>query len=256
MPNMHYRRSAMKPASYQKKWRQSLSKARKSFSIAEFVLQIIPSIKYIILAAMVGAIGAGLYAYYCITPLYTATAKLYILGENKLDISSSAYRSGNMLAMDYQEVFQTWEVRKSVQSKLELEGSYKGIDDNCLTIYNPAKTRVLYISYTSENPQYAAETANAFAAVGKEFMLQKLDKQQPNVFSIAIVPSEIAGIGKKTYIVMGGILGATVMLCILFLKFTLDDRPKAPEDIRCTADIPILAVVPLSAVKCKKERKR
>lgn len=47
---------------------------------------------------------------------------------------------------------------------------------------------------------------------------------------------------------MGFILGTALAVCVIFLKFTFDDRPRKPQDIEVSAGIPTLAIVPKSKV--------
>ena len=52
----------------------------------------------------------------------------------------------------------------------------------------------------------------------------------------------------KGFAAMGFILGTALAVCVIFLKFTFDDRPRKPQDIEVSAGIPTLAIVPKSKV--------
>ena len=117
-----------------------------------------------------------------------------------------------------------------------------------MEVSNPVGTRVLYISYTSEDPNAAAEAANAYAQAGREFMFAAMDIPQPVLFSAAVPPGESSGMGQKSFAAMGFILGTALAVCVIFLKFTFDDRPRKPQDIEVSAGIPTLAIVPKSKV--------
>ena len=119
----------------------------KHFSIYEFVLVAVAKFYYIILAAFFGAFLSILYFSFIFSPQYTATAKLYVLGQDQITVDVSAMRADTMLAIDYQEVFKTQEVEDAVRSALRQE-AWPYVDYNGLTISNPVGTRILYISYT------------------------------------------------------------------------------------------------------------
>lgn len=219
---------------------------KKQFSIWEFFLLLLSKAQYIVLAALLGAGLSLCYFKMMVPPRYTATAKLYITGQETLNLKLLSIRTGTLLTVDYQEVFKTWEVQENA-------ADFRGSESQLLRpeqveVSNPVGTRVLYISYTSEDPNAAAEAANAYAQAGREFMFAAMDIPQPVLFSAAVPPSESSGMGQKGFAAMGFILGTALAVCVIFLKFTFDDRPRKPQDIEVSAGIPTLAIVPKSKV--------
>lgn len=218
---------------------------KKQFSIGEFLLLLFSKLPYVILAALLGAMLSLYYSSNVLAPLYTATAKLYALGQEKIDMNLLSIRAGTLLAIDYQEVFKTWEIQKGTEASLGTEDCQK-IQPDRLEIDNPEGTRVLYISYTCEDPQLAANAANAYALAGQKFMSGTMHIQQPLLFSDAIPPSERTSMGQKGFAAMGFLWGTAFAVWIIFMKFTFDDHPHRPEDIEAAAGIPTLAIIPKS----------
>ena len=219
---------------------------KKQFSIWEFFLLLLSKAPYIVLAALLGAGLSLCYFKTMVPPRYTATAKLYITGQETLNLKLLSIRTGTLLTVDYQEVFKTWEVQENAA---DFHGSESQLlRPEQVEVSNPVGTRVLYISYTSEDPNAAAEAANAYAQAGREFMFAAMDIPQPVLFSAAVPPDESSGMGQKSFAAMGFILGTALAVCVIFLKFTFDDRPRKPQDIEVSAGIPTLAIVPKSKV--------
>ena len=81
-------------------------------------------IHWILLAAVVGALIAGVIVYFVMTPQYQATSKIYIVGSDTT-ISLSDLQIGSNLAADYQEVFKNWHVHELVDKRLGLNYSYR-----------------------------------------------------------------------------------------------------------------------------------
>ena len=79
-------------------------------------------------------------------------------------------------------------------------------------------------------------------------MFAAMDIPHPVLFSAAVPPDESSGMGQKSFAAMGFILGTALAVCVIFLKFTFDDRPRKPQDIEVSAGIPTLAIVPKSKV--------
>ncbi|MBQ7850718.1 MAG: hypothetical protein IJ343_13420 [Clostridia bacterium] len=226
-----------------------------SVDLAELFFYVLGKIHFVLLAALLGTLLAGAYAFYMLVPQYQATAKLYILNQTGLSVSMADLQVASNLTLDYQEVFKTWEVHEMVRSELNLDYSYKDMQ-RMLTVTNPNDTRLLYISVKHEDPEMAMEIANAYARAAKTFIYQVMEGDEPNEFSIALVPSEAVGMGRIRYLVLGFVGGAALVLAVLVLMFLLDDRPHTPDDITKMAGIPTLAIVPReqNIAKAKKRR--
>ena len=219
---------------------------KKQFSIWELLLFLLSKAPYIVLSALLGAGLSLCYFNMMVPPRYTATAKLYIEGMETLNANLRSIRTGTLLAVDYQEIFKTWEIQADVEDFLGPESEF--LQPEQVEISNPTGTRVLYINYTCEDPIAAAKIANAYAQAGREFMFESMDIPQPLLFSAAVPPDESSGMGQKGFAAMGFIWGACLAVCVIFLRFTFDDRPHKPQDIESAAGIPTLAIVPKSKV--------
>ena len=226
----------------QKSHEQPAKSEAKEIDLVELMYHILAKIKWVIIAALIGAMLAGVKAFVLDVPTYKATAKLYILGRDSVAVLSDL-QIGTLLTSDYKEVFKTWEVHEMVREELELDYSY-GRLQSMLEVANPDDTRILYISITHEDAQLATDIANAYAKAAKQFIQQTMDTKEPNVFSLALEPATAIGMSKTKTVAMGFMLGITAALCIIVLRFILDDRPRTPDDIQSSAGIPTLAVVP------------
>ena len=82
--------------------------------LVELLFQWLEHIKFIILFAVIGALASAFYTFFLVTPIYEATAKLYVLNSGDSALNLSDLQIGSYLASDYVEVFKTWEVHESV----------------------------------------------------------------------------------------------------------------------------------------------
>jgi capsular polysaccharide biosynthesis protein len=216
--------------------------ARQTIDLVELFYYLLARVHVIILGMVLGGVLLGFYAANSITPMYSATSKLYIMGTTGSSIIADL-QIGSVLTMDYQEVFQTWEVHQLVNEELGTNYSYSTLQ-SLITVTNPEDTRVLYITARHPDAQTAADIANAYAVAAKKFIVQTMNTDEPSTFSIALVPSVSSGNGVTSYVIRGILLGTVLAGGILVLIFLLDSRPKSPEDIMRYANIPTLAVVP------------
>lgn len=216
----------------------------KTIDLVELFYYLLSKLHFLLLGMVLGAVLLGAYASSSITPIYTATSKLYIMGSTGSSIIADL-QIGTVLTMDYQEVFKTWEVHQMVNEALGTNYSYSALQ-SMITVSNPEDTRILYITARHPDSQTAADIANAYATAAKRFIVQTMNTDEPSIFSIALVPGTASGGGITGYVIRGILLGTVLAGGLLVLVFLLDSRPKSPEDVMRYANIPTLAVIPAS----------
>ncbi len=200
-------------------------------------------IHWIILAALAGAAIAFVIVRFMVTPIYQATAKIYIVGSDTT-ISLSDLQIGSNLAADYQEVFKNWHVHELVDKRLNLDYSYQKLT-NMLTVSNPANTHVIYVSIKSPDPQEAKQIADTYAQVAREFIAAKMDMREPNIFEESRLPTAPVSPSKARDIVIGFLLGALLAMAVITIRFLSDDRICTTEDVAKVGNLPTLGMIPL-----------
>lgn len=218
--------------------------APRTVNLVELFYFFLSKLHYIALGMLLGAVLLGAYARYRVTPVYTATSKLYIMGSTGSSIIADL-QIGTVLSMDYPEVFKTWEVHQMVNEELGTNYPYSMLQ-SMISVEIPENTRILYITARHTDAQTAADLANAYANAAKRFITQTMKTDEPSTFSIALVPGVAGSTSVTSYVIRGVLLGTVLAGGILVLIFLLDNRPKSPEDVMRYANIPTLAVIPES----------
>ena len=216
----------------------------RTLDFVELFYYMLSKLHFLLLGMVLGAVLLGAYASSSITPIYTATSKLYIMGSTGSSIIADL-QIGTVLTMDYQEVFKTWEVHQMVNEALGTNYSYSALQ-SMITVSNPEDTRILYITARHPDSQTAADIANAYATAAKRFIVQTMKTDEPSTFSIALVPGVASSTSITSYVIRGVLLGTVLAGGLLVLVFLLDSRTKSPEDVMRYANIPTLAVIPAS----------
>ncbi len=214
----------------------------ETISLVELFYYLLSKLHWILVGMLAGGLLLGWYGACLAMPIYTATAKLYIMGTTGSSIMTDL-QIGSSLTMDYQEVFKTWEVHQMVNEELGTNYSYNLLQ-SMLTVTNPEDTRILYITVQHPDAQTAADIANAYATAAKSFIAETMNTDEPSTFSVALVPGVASSTGVTGYVIRGILLGTMLAGGILVLIFLLDNGPKSPEDIMRYAGIPTLAVIP------------
>jgi capsular polysaccharide biosynthesis protein len=212
--------------------------------LTELIYRLLEKVKYIILFSLLFALVAGVYAFFIQTPMYKATAKLYVMSPSDSAINLSDLQIGTYLTNDYQEVFKTWEVHEMVVKDLGLSYTYEQMQD-MLTVTNPTDTRILYITVTSADPGEATNIANEYASVAQKYISSTMATEEPNVLSVALRPTLPTSPNKTKSVLIGLILGFFLSVAVITVQFVMDDKIKTAEDISKYAGLATLAIVPI-----------
>ena len=211
--------------------------------LVELALHFLEKIHWILLTALLGAAIAFGIVQYAVTPIYQATAKIYIVGSDTA-ISLSDLQIGSNLAADYQEVFKNWHVHELVDKRLNLNYSYTKLS-GMLSVSNPRNTHVLYVRIKSPDRQEAKLLADTYAQVAREFIAAKMDMREPNMFEEARLPDKPVTPQKTRDILIGFLIGALLAIAVIAIRFFSDDRILTTEDIAKVGGLTTLGMIPL-----------
>ena len=220
------------------------NEASSEIDLLELFYRMLEKVWYIVAAATAAALIAGVYSLFIATPVYEATAKLYVLGSKDSVVNLQDLQIGSQVANDYLEIFKIWEVHQDVIQTLGLPYSEKELTD-MLTVTNPTGTRVLHITIRSNDPQEAQQIANTFAAVAQKRIKETMRTDEPTNFSEAVIPITPISPNKTRNILIGGLVGLLVSMGIIFVMFVMDDKLKSSDDLTKYVGIATLAVMPM-----------
>ena len=197
----------------------------------------------ILLCLCAGAVLAFAYSYFLITPLYKATAKMYINSSSNSVVNVADLQISNQLRGDYKELLTSRELLQSVINKLELEYTPKQLND-MLTIDNPTDTRIITATVTSPIPQQAADIANELVNQSKNFLPDIMKSEEPSIYESAIVPEKKSSPSYTRNTIIGGLLGAFLYSAYLIIRHLMNDTIVTPDDTMKYLGMQPLAVIP------------
>lgn len=224
-----------------------------TIDLVELTYRLLGNWKLIVGLAMSLAVIAGVYTSFFMTPMYEATAIIYVLSNRDSAINVSDLQLGSELTQDYIKVFQMWEVHEEVINNLDLPYSYAQMS-SMLSVVNDSDTRMLDINVSSPDPQEAADIANEYARVGSQYIADTMATDKPNIMSAALKPSNPVSPNRTRNVLLGFMLGGMVAAGIVTVKMVMDDKYKTAEDIRRYTGLATLAVVPVE--EAEKQLKR
>lgn len=226
-----------------------------SIDLLELMYRLRGRWKLIVCLALVFAVAAGAFTFFFVTPMYEATATIYVLNRSDSAINISDLQIGTALTSDYIKVFKMWEVHETVISNLELPYSYSDMRGR-LSVVNESGTRMLDITFTSPSAQEAADVANEYAKVASQYIAETMSTDKPNIMSSALVPANPVSPNKTRNVIIGFVLGVTLACGIVMAQMLLDDKYKSAEEIRRYTGLATLAVIPFEEGTAGKGKKK
>lgn len=226
-----------------------------TIDLLELFLGLLAHWKLIAAASLLGAVIMAVITFFVMTPMYKATATIYVVSRNDSVINMSDIQIGSALTSDYIKVFEMWEVHEKVISALDLDYTYSQMA-SMLTVTNTTDTRMLDITVTDSDPEEAAAIANEYAEVGASYISEKMKTDEPTLMSSARVPANPYSPSKTKNILLGFLAGFVLACAVVVLRILLDDTYKSADDIRKYTGMVVLASVPLATNEEQKEKNK
>jgi capsular polysaccharide biosynthesis protein len=202
--------------------------------------------KWLIAAFLIGAIVAGLFTYYLIKPLYTATSKVYMVSASSGSaIDLTDLNIGTSLSSDYVELMKIRPIYEDVVEELGLDYTYLELQ-SMVTISSITDTRVMTVTAESTDPEEACKIANAVAQKAVDYLPDLMETSEPNIAETAIVPQSPASPSLLKNTLLGAMAGFILVIAVITVIYLLDDTLKTSDDVEKEFGIIPLTVIPES----------
>lgn len=205
----------------------------------------------VIMCFVIGAVLFGGYTKMMVTPQYTATSMIYILGRTTSISSIAELQVSSALTADFTIMAKSREVINGVIKEMDLNMTYDQLK-NSVNITNPSDSHILQIEVTNPDPKLAKDISNTMANAVAENIASVMATDKPSIAEKAVTPGAPSSPNLMKNIAMGGIVGAALAVGLIVLGYMMDDTIKTEEDVRKYLQINTLASVSLE----KKRRKK
>ena len=209
----------------------------------------------LLIALLVGAVAAGTYTYFCITPRYTASAKMYMVAASSDSVVNlSDLNIGTSLSSDYCELMKVYAIYEEVQEKLDLPYSYEYFQ-SLVSVSNISDTRIVQITVTDTDPQEAMDIANAVAVATKKVLPDVMSTAAPSIAEYARLPKGKSYPNVTGNAMKGGLICFAVLLFLFVIQYLRDDTVKTAEDVEALLGLKPLTIIPESDIGSLSDKK-
>lgn len=217
----------------------------------------------IVLVGIVTALMGFIISAFLIAPTYESTSKIYILNKQQENtVTYSDVQLGTQLTKDYAELITSRLVLEKVIEDLNLTSVEEGMDYKKMLdkvkVTTPTDTRILSITVTDTDPVMAMNIANSVREVAAVHIKNVMDIEAVNVVETANLPMEKAAPSIAKWTLIGGCIGAFLVMAVVLLFFFMDDTIKNSDDVERYLGLSTLALIPLntSSTTAKNSKKK
>ena len=229
--------------------------------LREVFILLISKAWLIALVGMLTAIIGFVLSAFVIAPTFESTSKIYILNKQQENtVTYSDVQLGTQLTKDYAQLITSRLVLEKVIEDLNLtevdaDMDYEAMLDK-VEVTTPTDTRILSITVTDTDPVLAMEIANSVREAAAVHIKNVMDIEAVNVVETANLPMEKAGPSVLKWTLIGGCIGAFLVMAIVLLIFFMDDTIKNSDDVEKYLGLSTLALIPLDTQAVAKNGKK
>ncbi|HHX71725.1 MAG TPA: hypothetical protein GX701_02210 [Clostridiales bacterium] len=212
--------------------------------LKELIQILLRGIHIIIAATLVAGLIAFIITHFVITPLYSASIKLYVDNSTEMttSITSSDVAAAQSLVDTYITIIQSDTVLDEViaanDSPYSTEELMKKISASALN-----RTEVLKVVVTTPDPQEAYELANSIAEIAPKHLSHIVSGSSVKIIDRAKVPQVPSSPNYKKNIAVGLLLGFILACAFVIIRDLLDTRIKNETDLNRLIDLPVLGSI-------------
>ncbi len=224
-------------------------------NIREGMLLLLKKLWILLLCGIIGAGAAGVVSKYLIRPVYTSTARMYIINrQENSSLTLADLQSGAQLTKDYMILVKSRPVMDQVIKELKLPVTSDELDQR-IKVETPEGTRILEITVTDRDPATAKKIADMIALVSVERMSVVMGSEKANILEEGNLAKYPSSPNVFRYTVLGGLAAAILAGFVIILLHIANDSIRTTEDIEKYLGITVLGMLPIEERLLKDSRK-
>jgi len=201
----------------------------------------------VLVMILLGALAFS-YAMFFVTPMYQATAKMYVnnksisVGSSVLSISDIS--AAKELLNTYVEILHTRETLEVVIENTGVEYTYEQLS-RMISASSVNDTEIFAITVTGPDPKEAKDIVDQIVKILPDRITNVITDTQPRLVDKAVTPVNRSSPSYTRYAVIGMLVGF-VLTCGIIIIIDLMDTTMRSEDYLTQnyPEIPVLAIVP------------
>lgn len=201
----------------------------------------------IVLAALLFGGAAFSYTYFLVTPLYKATALMYVnnsdISVGNTTVSLADLNASKTLVDSYIVIMKTRLTLNDVIEEAGLTYTYEELYD-MISAASVNGTEIFGITVTSPDPAEAEKIANTIVDILPGKIAEIMDGSSARAVDFAVVPAKKSSPSILKNTAVGILLGVVLSCGVLILLDLLDEQIRDEDYLTKTYALPVLAGIP------------
>ena len=201
----------------------------------------------IVLAMLLGGGAAFAYTCYLVTPLYQASALMYVNNSSitvgSTSVSLSDLSASQTLVDTYIVILKTRLTLNEVIERAGLDYSYEELC-GMISASPVNSTEIFEITVTSPSPEEAEHVANTIVRVLPEKISEVMDGSSVRTVDYAVRPTGKSSPSFTMNVALGLLIGMVFSCGVIVLLDLLDEQIRDEEYLTQTFGLPVLAAAP------------
>lgn len=201
----------------------------------------------LILAAILGAALFFTYAKFFVTPMYKASAVMYVNNSSSTGsstVTNSDLTASQSLVDSYIVILMTKLTLEEAIEQAELPYTYEELYE-MVSASSVNDTEFFSITVTSADPEEAALIANTLAVLLPNRIASVIEGTSATIADSASTPTEKSSPNVTKYTAVGLLLGLLIAAGVVIVRELTDDEIHQDGDLlQMYPDIPVLASIP------------
>lgn len=201
----------------------------------------------IICIGIIFGVISGVVSQFFITPEYKSSTTLIVNKQNENSITqlsnSDDLNYVQKIAYTYSEIITSRTVLTKTIDELNLNISYKKLA-SCVEVTNISNTQIIKIDVVYKNPKIARDICNTIPNIFDKEVQRIMKASGVEVIDKAIANNNPVKPNKKSNVILAGIFGIFVGICIAIIQVLLNTKIKTTSDIKENLNMNVLGVIP------------
>ncbi len=209
--------------------------------------ELLSKLHYIVISMLLFGIIAWAGVYVLMTPVYRASATLYVHNRNdnsSVGVSVNDLAASARLVDTYAAIIDSHTVlEQAIENARLSEELTAGELSRSMSISAINNTEVFNVSISHPNPVVAMRAANALADVATKQLTEMIVGGTAQVVDYARIPSSIASPNYEVVAILGAALGLILSVVLIAIFAAMDNTVKGAEEF-VQWNYPLLASIP------------
>lgn len=218
----------------------------KEIDILEILFNIYQKIWTVVLAVVVFALGTAVITKFFIPPMYTSTAKVYVVTKQDTDmITNMDLQTSTTIVNDVLLLVKSRPILEQVLTEMNQDISYQTLYE-AISVESPEDTRFMDITVVYDDPYMAEQLVNILARVSVEQMEEVLDVKSASIVEEGSIPINPSSPNLLKNTAIGALVGFLLACIVIIIMVLGNDRIKSVDDMESLLGLQCLGVIPES----------